>query len=223
MKTFIKLFTLVWLMMPIQLYGQVKSTVTYKDAVALFMRSEIKLIQHREYVFKKRIFEDPVGNDQVVFNTIRKESPELFKSTIIYKDHLLQMLTDSALKRNEFFNDDIIKVLYNLCIDDYVDVMERACILFKNKQISLFVFKNIIIQDFSMSNQVARNYKNEKLQSFLYRLQQDTTLMARIAKEQPYPYFKEQIQDIISGKEWEGNLKEADTIQPPYLKQSNCK
>lgn len=47
----------------------------------------------------------------------------MFKSTIRYKDHLLRMLTDSALNKNEFFNDDIIKVLYNLCIDDYVVVM----------------------------------------------------------------------------------------------------
>ena len=228
MKTFIKLFTLVWLMMPIQLYGQVKSTVTYKDAVALFMRSEMKLIQHREYVFKKRIFEDPVGNDQIVFNTIRKESPDLYESTYRYKDYLLRMLTDSTLKKNEFMDRYIITVLYNLCIDEYVDVMVHVYILFKNKQIPHRVFDNTIIQDFNMSTQVARNYKNEKLQSFLLRLQKDTVLMDRLGNKKLY--FKAYIQDLISGKEWETNLKEWEAnskktvkIQPPYLKQSNCK
>jgi len=209
-----------------QLYGQQQSNVAYNDAVALFMKSEIKLRQHREYISKKRLFEDPVGYDYVLFNTVRSESPELYKSTTKYKDHLLRILTDSSLKKDEYMNRDILMILFNLCIDDYVDVMEQLYNLFMKKQISFGLFERAIFQDFNMSFQVAKNYKNERLRSFWLHLQNDAELMNEFDKNNSY--LNEYIQDNISGKDWEVNLKEwvsnsKDKNSPPFLKQVNCK
>lgn len=70
-----------------------------------------------------------------------------------------------------------------------------------------------------MSTQVVRNYKNEKLQPFLFRLQKDTVLMDRLDNKKSY--FKAYIQDLISGKEWETNLKEWEANSKKQIKFSH--
>ena len=221
MKSLIKLFILFCSCMPSALYGQPKSSVTYKEAVALFMKSDKQLTNYREYIKRKNIFMDPLGYNLIWYKTIAKESPDLFRSTDKYKGYLLQMLKDSSLKKGEFTDAYIVRVLYNLCLEDYIDIMDSAYVFFKNKQISSSVFIDMIFQDPQISDLVARNYKDERLQLFLRCLQKDNKLTDRIKIK--YFDYKQNLNDLISGKLWNTDLKENEKTSPPLLKHENCK
>jgi len=184
-----------------------------------FQIIENKMQAHYDYIEKNGIFEDPLGRIDYFFKTVKTVAPQLLTDTKLYKDDLLNLLTDKTFHKNHFTNEGIVFVLYNLPIDDYVDVLNFALSLYQNEKINQSIFELFIFQNEIASVSVAKNFKNEKLQVFLDKLLDDLSLIRKI--ELQNKHFRKSILDLKSGLDWEGTsdggLKKLTEIQPAVL------
>ena len=78
-------------------------------------------------------------------------------------------MKDKKIIRDYATNQDVYRILDNLCIDDYVEVLDSVYSFYKLKQVKFDDLYSAVIQDFNMSNQLARNYKNDKILQKSYR------------------------------------------------------
>lgn len=186
-----------------------------------FQIIENKMQTHYDYIEKNGIFEDPLGRIDYFFKTVKTVAPQLLTDTKLYKDDLLNLLTDKTFHKNLFTDDDIVFVLYNLPIDDYVDILNTVLYMYKKGDINQEIFECFIFQDFNVSNSIAKSFKNEKLQAFLNKLLNENNLI--IEAESQNKYFRRSILNLKSGMAWEGGeegglgYKRIGEIQPPIL------
>jgi hypothetical protein len=111
-------------------------------------------------------------------------------------------------------------ILYNLPFDDYVGMLYTVSALYKQNNIDSDLFIFFIFQDFNVSNAVAKNYQNEKLQVFLNKLLKDKEIVNKAELQDKN--FRERILNLKNGVLWEGGedgfgLKKLDKSQPPIL------
>jgi len=200
----------------------VASNIIKDDSLArqLFVKAEQKSIEFRKKNYKLR-FVDPIEMNEVFYRIVMKESPELYTDTRKYKIGLLNILKDKTIKRDDETNRDVFRILDNLCIDDYVEVIDSVYSFYRMKQVEFEDLDNAVTQDFNMSNQLERNYKNEKLQILLTKILQDIKTGKLLVETPPFS-FKEEIENLLSGKSWENDLKWLGKTQPLLLKQQNC-
>ena len=184
-----------------------------------FQIIENKMQAHYDYIEKKGIFEDPLGRIDYFFKTVKTVAPQLLTDTKLYKNDLINLLTDKSFHKNIFTDNNIVFVLYNLPIDDYVDVLDSALSLYQNEKINQSIFELFIFQNEIASVSVAKNFKNEKLQVFLNKLLDDLSLIRKV--ELQNKHFRKSILDLKSGLDWEGasdgGLKKLTEIQPAVL------
>ena len=184
-----------------------------------FQIIENKMQAHYDYIEKNGIFEDPLGRIDYFFKTVKTVAPQLLTDTKLYKNDLLNLLTDKSFHKNIFTDNNIVFVLYNLPIDDYVDVLDSALSLYQNEKINQSIFELFIFQNEIASVSVAKNFKNEKLQVFLNKLLDDLSLIRKV--ELQNKHFRKSILDLKSGLDWEGTsdggLKKLTEIQPAVL------
>ena len=184
-----------------------------------FQIIENKMQAHYDYIEKNGIFEDPLGRIDYFFKTVKTVAPQLLTDTKLYKNDLLNLLTDKSFHKNIFTDNNIVFVLYNLPIDDYVDVLDSALSLYQNEKINQSIFELFIFQNEIASVSVAKNFKNEKLQVFLNKLLDDLSLIRKV--ELQNKNFRKSILDLKSGLDWEGTsdggLKKLTEIQPAVL------
>ena len=184
-----------------------------------FQIIENKMQAHYDYIEKNGIFEDPLGRIDYFFKTVKTVAPQLLTDTKLYKDDLLNLLTNKTFQKKHFTNEGIVFVLYNLPIDDYVDVLDSALSLYQNEKINQSIFELFIFQNEIASVSVAKNFKNEKLQVFLNKLLDDLSLIRKV--ELQNKHFRKSILDLKSGLDWEGTsdggLKKLTEIQPAVL------
>ena len=184
-----------------------------------FQIIENKMQAHYDYIEKNGIFEDPLGRIDYFFKTVKTVAPQLLTDTKLYKNDLLNLLTDKTFRKKHFTNEGIVFVLYNLPIDDYVDVLDSALSLYQNEKINQSIFELFIFQNEIASVSVAKNFKNEKLQVFLNKLLDDLSLIRKV--ELQNKHFRKSILDLKSGLDWEGTsdggLKKLTEIQPAVL------
>ena len=184
-----------------------------------FQIIENKMQAHYDYIEKNGIFEDPLGRIDYFFKTVKTVAPQLLTDTKLYKDDLLNLLTNKTFQKKHFTNEGIVFVLYNLPIDDYVDVLDSALSLYQNEKINQSIFELFIFQNEIASVSVAKNFKNEKLQVFLNKLLDDQSLIRKV--ELQNKNFRKSILDLKSGLDWEGTsdggLKKLTEIQPAVL------
>ena len=194
------------------------SNIIKEDSIAvqLFIKSEQKAMEFRNKTMKMR-FVDPIELNNVFYNIVMKESPELYTDTRKYKIGLLNILKDRKIKKDGNTNLDVFRILDNLCIDDYVDVIDSVYSFYKQKQVTFDDLDYAIAQDFNMSIQVAKKYKNEKLQQLLSQILQDIKTGNLLVVTTPYG-FQEEIENLLSGKSWEDLIEHVT----PLLKQKNC-
>ncbi|MFV0404102.1 MAG: hypothetical protein ACK5KV_09165 [Bacteroides graminisolvens] len=184
-----------------------------------FQIIENKMQAHYDYIEKKGIFEDPLGRIDYFFKTVKTVAPQLLTDTKLYKDDLLNLLTNKTFQKKHFTNEGIVFVLYNLPIDDYVDVLDSALSLYQNEKINQSIFELFIFQNEIASVSVAKNFKKEKLQVFLNKLLDDQSLIRKV--ELQNKHFRKSILNLKSGLDWEGTsnggLKKLTEIQPAVL------
>lgn len=202
------------------LIGQERNDVKQKEVSALFQKTEKEMQNHYNYLDKKRIFEDPIGRADYFFKTVKRVAPSLLSDTKLYKDEILNLLIDTTYKKNYYSNWDIMYILYNLPLDDYVGMLYTVSALYKQNNIDSDLFIFFIFQDFNVSNAVAKNYQNEKLQVFLNKLLEDKEIVNKAELQDKD--FRERILNLKNGVLWEGGedgfgLKKLDKSQPPIL------
>lgn len=191
-----------------------------KEISELFQIIENDMEAHYDSLDKNRIFEDPLGRICYFFKTVNTIAPQLLTDTKLYKTEVFNILTDTSFRKNKFTNNDIVYILYNLPIDDYVDLLSSVTSLYKKGKITRNIFESFIIQDFNVSNSIAKNFTNEKLQVFLNKILNDQEIYTNT--ELQNKRFKKNILELKKGTLWEGEedvlgLKDMGEIQPPIL------
>jgi hypothetical protein len=158
---------------------------------------------HYKYIEKNRIFEDPIGRAIHFFEVVKTVAPQLLTNTKLYKDEMLSLLTDSTFQKNDFTDDDVVYILYNLPIGDYANLLNHILTLYKSGDIDYYIFKLFIFQDDFVSNSIYKNSKNEKTQTVLEKLLEDNSLILKA--ELKNKHFREAIlglkNDVIWGEE----------------------
>jgi hypothetical protein len=217
MKKYKPLLVLVIVLVSSQLNANKKED--FQTTKQLFLKCEQKIDKFDNTIGKKR-FVDPLEENEVFYVIVMKTAPTLYTETKLYKTDLINLFVDADIKKNKGASYNILRVLDNLCIEDYVDVIDSVYTFYKRKQVSFEILDMAIGQDFNMSNQVAKKYKNEKLQIILTEILNDIKSGKLTVTTPPYG-FQETIEKILSGKEWQ-ELEEIKKIQPPLLKQKEC-
>ena len=214
-----KLFILLTFMLCCSAAKEENSDPKTNKVYESFQIIENKMQAHYDYIEKNGIFEDPLGRIDYFFKTVKTVAPQLLTDTKLYKNDLLNLLTDKSFHKNIFTDNNIVFVLYNLPIDDYVDVLDSALSLYQNEKINQSIFELFIFQNEIASVSVAKNFKNEKLQVFLNKLLDDQSLIRKV--ELQNKHFRKSILDLKSGLDWEGTsdggLKKLTEIQPAVL------
>ena len=72
-----------------------------------FQIIENKMQAHYDYIEKNGIFEDPLGRIDYFFKTVKTVAPHLLTNTKLYKDDLLNLLTDKTFHKNLFTDDNM--------------------------------------------------------------------------------------------------------------------
>ncbi len=172
-----------------------------------FQIIENKMQAHYDYIEKNGIFEDLIGHTIHFFEVVKTVAPHFLTDTKLYKDDILSLLTDKSFKRYHSIDYDIPYLLYNLPIDDYIDLLQSVVVLFKNGDIDQELFERFIFPDDFVSISLYKNYQNEKLQLFLNNLLNDEELIAKVKILKPYQNspFSERILYLKNGTMWEGD------------------
>lgn len=214
-----KVFILLTIMLCCSAAKEENSDPKTNKVYESFQIIENKMQAHYDYIEKKGIFEDPLGRIDYFFKTVKTVAPQLLTDTKLYKDDLLNLLTNKTFQKKHFTNEGIVFVLYNLPIDDYVDVLDSALSLYQNEKINQSIFELFIFQNEIASVSVAKNFKKEKLQVFLNKLLDDQSLIRKV--ELQNKHFRKSILNLKSGLDWEGTsnggLKKLTEIQPAVL------
>ena len=166
-----------------------------------------KMQAHNDYMEKNRLFEELIGHTIHFFKVVKTVAPQFLTDTKLYKDDILNLLTDKSFKRYDLIDYDIPYLLYNLHIDDYVDLLYSVVPLFKNGDIDQEIFERFIFPDDFVSTSLYQNYQNEKLQLFLNNLLKDQDLISKVKILKPYQLssFSERIYRLKNGTTWEGD------------------
>ena len=166
-----------------------------------------KMQAHNDYMEKNRLFEELIGHTMHFFKVVNTVAPQFLTDTKLYKDDILNLLTDKSFKRYDLIDYDIPYLLYNLHIDDYVDLLYSVVPLFKNGDIDQEIFERFIFPDDFVSTSLYQNYQNEKLQLFLNNLLKDQDLISKVKIQKPYQLssFSERIYRLKNGTMWEGD------------------
>ena len=166
-----------------------------------------KMQAHNDYMEKNRLFEELIGHTMHFFKVVNTVAPQFLTDTKLYKDDILNLLTDKSFKRYDLIDYDIPYLLYNLHIDDYVDLLYSVVPLFKNGDIDQNLFERFIFPDHFVSTSLYQNYQNEKLQLFLNNLLKDQDLISKVKILKPYQLssFSERIYRLKNGTMWEGD------------------
>lgn len=166
-----------------------------------------KMQAHNDYMEKNRLFEELIGHTMHFFKVVNTVAPQFLTDTKLYKDDILNLLTDKSFKRYDLIDYDIPYLLYNLHIDDYVDLLYSVVPLFKNGDIDQEIFERFIFPDDFVSTSLYQNYQNEKLQLFLNNLLKDQDLISKVKILKPYQLssFSERIYRLKNGTMWEGD------------------
>ena len=141
----------------------------------LFLKSELFAMNERSEV-EKNSFLDPVWRNLRFIELAKNKSPDLIANTNYYKWGLFDLLTDSKIKKDNYTDIDIVNILYNLCLDDYIQVVDSAYFLVKQHKLKIEVFELFINQDFNITNRLAKNYKYPPVTNLLKSIRHDLDL-----------------------------------------------
>jgi len=198
----------------IRLEDPLKS-VTYNEAVISFLRSEKIVMAHRKRNFIKS---DPITEYKFWLKTFTKYSPEMLKKTNLYSVHLIKMLTDKSIKKDNVFNRDVIMLLYNLCVEEYSVVLQSLYKNYRENTLDFSILSLAIDQDITFNNLVAAKYKNQRIRSILTEIMWDK----KLSTLENGIDLKNRIKDILSGKVWTEEAQEMEIIQPPIMNSKEC-
>jgi hypothetical protein len=181
------------------LFSQKDKTVNFTNTLELFLKFESKVQEIRAKNKSDNVFISPADEPVIFENTLNEQAPDLITNTHLYYRFLVEILLDKLIKKNPEFNLDIVRILYHLCIDEYVSAAERIYQGYLQQKVDLEVLFNCLItSEDHYSNIVVLNYQSKKLQLFLGEILSNDELVKNM--EVNYQYFSSSIKMIISGE-----------------------
>jgi hypothetical protein len=193
--------------------NQINIDSTYK----LFLSAENHLAELNEKLKGSFELDEPLSKNARFLEVFSREAPSLVFETNRHVASLLMLLANGR-NEDKNYNEDIIKLLYNLCIEQYIIAVDSISILYIQDKINLTSYKLCIEQDFILCNQIQKNYSNPLVICLLNRI---INSFGPIVSDEEQNFISK-IKYILSGVDWESELKETDIIQPPLIKSKHC-
>lgn len=191
---------------------QIDLSVSYKKTRDMFIVAHNKLNKIRTYNFNQKTLITPTDDAIIFYETFYKHAPVLIKNTKFFHKDLLQMLKDSSILKNEEFNNDIVRLLYNSSIEDYTLIIDSLFSFYKNNQIEFDAFEHSIIQNSRLSLLVRLNCGNSNLIHLLNKIKKNQDPKQR--------ELNKIIESILNCEDLNG-AKEMNKFQPPFFKSIN--
>jgi len=179
-------------------FSQVKLPENYNKTITLFNKFENKLDQTKKAEIKEGKFFSPIDSAIVFLEVLKKETPDLYNHTDYYAKSLFTILKRKEFSKNQELSLNIIRVLYHLKIDNYIELLNNIyCSYKQNKMDIRILLAALFTSESYYSNLVVLNYKNPRLQLFLNKISNDSETVSNAMKV--YPNFLESINDIKNG------------------------
>jgi hypothetical protein len=183
----------------------------------MFLKFEMAISKYRDSVKTNKLFLSPQDESYDFKRILIQTSPDLLQHTDRYVNDLLDMLKKNKIDNTTNSNNDIIWLLYNLCIEEYSNAIAILYDYYKLDIINFKTFESAIVQNNHLSNQVGLQYQNEKLRKVLESIYHDNTNR----HDSEHEKLQRIIKDVIDGKDYY-ELKELNTVQPPFFTHKNC-
>lgn len=193
------------------------------DSIAenLFLKCEKHAILERAKIEKER-FLDPVERNRLFFEIVEKQSPDLLKYTEKYKYGLLKLLVDLPQKRDNYTESDIVNILYNLCLSDYLVILDSVYANVILNKLEFKILESLVIQDVNITTQLMQNYKNQSVQQALDKIRKGIE-NSEIRIPNNNSSFLEYLELIRSGEIWENTFSHFEEKYAPLLHTRYCK
>lgn len=151
--------------------------------IRLFLKFENKIENVRKKNNQLKKFISPVDEAIIFESILEKEAPKLINNTQAYCNFLVNILSNKQMKKGNEYDLDLVKILYHLCIDDYITAVDTIYNRYRENKINLNVLLNSIITfEGHYSNIIALNYSSKKLQLLFEKLLNDTLLIKTVEK-----------------------------------------
>lgn len=151
--------------------------------IRLFLKFENKIENVRKKNNQLKKFISPVDEAIIFESILEKEAPKLINNIQAYCNFLVNILSNKQMKKGNEYDLDLVKILYHLCIDDYITAVDTIYNHYRENKINLNVLLNSIITfEGHYSNIIALNYSSRKLQLLFEKLLNDTLLIKTVEK-----------------------------------------
>lgn len=196
------------------LKAQDQYLTNYTKVRAAFIKVENKAIEERAKIVKLRFF-DPIERADRFFQILQNDSPELLINTDIYKFEILSLLNDTTIQKDQFTILDIEGLLYNLCLENYLTILDTVYFKVKQQKLDFVVLEDLAIQDFNVSNLLLVNYEDTKVQNIISKIH-DGIRNGEIKLPKEKTDFLENLEHTYSD-EWRIFLLGSQKNVPPIL------
>jgi hypothetical protein len=201
----IVIFMLISFNKPYLLIAQNVKHKTILNVNEVFNNFERKLNQVKKENKSKKIFTSPVDDAMLFERTLKKETPFLSDSTNMIVDELLGIILDEG--RDKSLSFDVVRVLYHLCIDDYIDAVSRIYEGYRLGKVKVeVVIYCIITYDNHFSNIIVNNYCSVLAQKLFSNLLGNSVFLQEA--NQKRQNFTQNLLDIKSGAFYNAFQKE---------------
>ena len=151
--------------------------------IRLFLKFENKIENVRKKNNQLKKFISPVDEAIIFESILKKEASELINNTKAYANFLVNIISNKQMKKGNEYDLDLVKIIYHLCIDDYITAVDTIYNRHRASKINLNVLlKSIITFEGHYSNIIALNYSSKKLQLLFEKLLNDTLLIKTVEK-----------------------------------------
>ena len=151
--------------------------------IRLFLKFENKIENVRKKNNQLKKFISPVDEAIIFESILKKEASELINNTKAYANFLVNIISNKQMKKGNEYDLDLVKIIYHLCIDDYITAVDTIYNRYRENKINLNVLLNSIITfEGHYSNIIALNYSSKKLQLLFEKLLNDTLLIKTVEK-----------------------------------------
>ncbi|GAA4297227.1 hypothetical protein [Nibribacter koreensis] len=193
-----------------------EAQIGYKETLALFLKAEKKVMRIRKSA--RNFKTDPETDFLIWKKSFSQEAPSLLAKPENYSSSLLQILKATDITKDEGFNFDIVKLLYPICIEEYIMVINEAHTLYRNKELDLKTFAHVVAPSKFYCSNVYDNKANKALQGELQAVL-ETVNSNPITEDFG---LKVRLEELLSDDE-DLDFSLIRQSQPAYIKYKNCK
>ena len=168
------------------------------STLKLFVKVDKAIWKIRNYNIKSRIFITPDVEAKQFYDTIMTIAPTFYTETLKHKETLVNMVlfSDDLIGFESKLN--IVCILNNLCIEEYLDVIRQVVNNYESYSKNEEILINLIDQDDNFSGSLKYFYNVEKLKAILLEVKQNKYIQSTKKYD-----IKGAIDLILSGERYE--------------------